>query len=375
MAVRILIVAILFVLYTYVLYPLIIVALGRLRKRPPLPESGDRLPSVTIVIVSYNEEGGIANKIENCRELDYPDDLLTVCIVSDGSTDRTNEILGKQGDIRFIQDDINRGKPHQINKAVRQCDSDVIVFSDSRQMFGRDAISKLVRSFTDPSIGAVSGELVFRSPRDHTERSIGLYWRYEKILRKAESAVDSTLGATGAIYAIRRELFEPIPGDTILDDIEIPLRAFRKGYRIAFDDEAAAYDSPPAEIAVEFRRKVRTLAGNFQLFNRNLWLLNPFKNRIFMQAVSHKLFRLFIPYALACILVVTGIEDGSLFRMLFWIQVFFYLVGLAALKLGGLRRNRLINVISVFLSMNAASVVALYRYWFNKIDVTWRVGP
>ncbi|MCK4236103.1 MAG: glycosyltransferase family 2 protein, partial [Candidatus Krumholzibacteria bacterium] len=209
----------------------------------------------------------------------------------------------------------------------------------------------------------------------HTGRNISLYWRYEKALRKAESDVDSTLGVTGAIYAIRREFVEPIPDDTILDDIEIPLKAFRKGYRVIFEPGAVAYDKASSEIETEFRRKVRTLTGNFQLFSRNRWLLSPFENRIFIQSISHKLFRLFIPYALMAVLLTTSMLENSMFKLLFWGQVICYLAGAAAILVKGLRRNRTLNFISVFLSLNTASVVALYKYSFNKVDVTWRDQP
>ena len=362
-----------FIIYTYLVYPLIIVVLSRLRKNPHISdENVGTLPTLTMIIIAYNEETSILDKIENCHELDYPEDHLTVCIVSDGSTDRTNEILEGRSDILFIMDDANRGKPHQINSAVERSDSDIIVFSDSRQIYGRDALRKLVRNFADPDIGAVSGELVFRSAEDHTERSIGLYWRYEKVLRKAESDVDSTLGVSGSIYAIRRELVEPIPDDTILDDIEIPLRAFRKGYRVIFDSDAEAYDIASAELGAEFKRKARTLAGNFQLFDRNSWLLNPFENRIFFQAVSHKLFRLFVPYALCLVLIASYLDGRAAFRVFFLLQLLFYLSGIAAVLSERLRSSRIMNFVAVFLSLNAASVAALYKYTFRKADVRWK---
>jgi cellulose synthase/poly-beta-1,6-N-acetylglucosamine synthase-like glycosyltransferase len=362
-----------YIIYTYAVYPLIIVIVSILRKKPHISdENAATLPTITMIIIAFNEETGILDKIENCRELDYPRDLLTVCIVSDGSTDRTNEIIEGCSDILFIRDEINRGKPYQINRAVERSDSDIIVFSDSRQIYGADALRKLVRNFADPDIGAVSGELVFRSAEDHTERSIGLYWRYEKILRKAESDVDSTLGVSGSIYAIRRELVEQIPEDTILDDIEIPLRAFRKGFRVIFDSEAEAFDTASTELVAEFKRKSRTLAGNFQLFDRNAWLLNPFENRIFFQAVSHKLFRLFVPYALCLVLIASYVDGHAALKAFFAVQMLFYLAGIAAVLSEKLRTNRIMNFIAVFLSLNAASVAALYKYTFRKADVRWK---
>jgi biofilm PGA synthesis N-glycosyltransferase PgaC len=366
-------IALCFILYTYLLYPAIIIVLSGLKRHSPPPEQDDdTLPSVTLIVVVYNEEHRVEPKLENCRALDYPRPLLTICFASDGSDDGTNEILARQGDIVFMADEINRGKPHQINRAAAGCNSDIIAFSDVRQLFEPDAIRKLVRNFQDTAIGAVSGELTFRRADEHTGKSIGIYWWYEKVLRRAESRIDSTLGVTGAIYAIRRELFEPIPDDTILDDIEIPLKAFRKGRRVIFEPDAVAYDTAVTAIGLEFKRKVRTLAGNLQLFRRNLWLLNPFANRIFAQSISHKLFRLFIPYALIVTLVASGIQDGAPLQAFFWIQLLCYLCGALAVLCPPLRKNRLLNFIAVFLTLNAAAVTALYRTLLKKTDARWK---
>ena len=158
---------VLFVVYTYLLYPVIILVAGRLKKRRPVHHDGDgTLPSVTMIIIAHNEERIIRDKLENCGKLDYPPGLFSVCIVSDGSTDGTAGILEEYGDILFIRDDVNRGKPHQINVAVKQCTSDLIVFSDARQIYEPDALRKLARNFADPGIGAVSGELTFVSPTE-----------------------------------------------------------------------------------------------------------------------------------------------------------------------------------------------------------------
>lgn len=361
-----------FIAYTYLVYPLLIVAVSRLRDRSVRTGDGpDELPSVTMIIVAFNEESRIESKLTNCRELDYPSDLLEICVVSDGSTDGTADILRARSDIVFIEDPENHGKPHQLSKAIERSGSDVLVFSDTRQMYDPAALRSLVGNFRDGRVGCVSGELVFRTPEDPTGGNIGLYWAYEKALRDAESRIDSTLGVTGAIYAIRRELAAPVPDDTILDDIEIPLGAFRKGYRVIFEPEARAFDSPSTEIGTEFRRKTRTLAGNYQLFARNQWLLVPWKNRIFVQAVSHKFFRLLVPWAMLTVLMTSSRLEGTAFAALFWAQVVAYGLGIAALRSGGLRKNRLVNFIAVFLTLNAAAVAGLYRYLAGTADVRW----
>lgn len=366
-------ISLLFAIYTYLGYPVIIKLWSKLfPKLVHLEMDSFDWPRVSLIVIAYNEESTILNKIENCRELDYPRELLEICIVSDGSTDGTNDILRTQNDIRTIIDDKNHGKPHQINHAVSATESDIIVFSDTRQTFKKDALKLLARNFSDPSIGAVSGELVFVSPEDHTERSIGLYWKYEKMLRKAESAVDSTLGVTGAIYAIRREHFSPIPDDMILDDVEIPLGSFKKGHRVIFEPGAVAYDAAVADAGYEFRRKVRTLTGNFQLFARNPWLLNPLANRIFFQAISHKAFRLIVPYALIAVLISSFTLGEPLYRILYYMQLCIYVAGVFTVLFPVLKKNRVLNFISVFLVLTAASVFAFVDYLFKRSTVRWR---
>jgi cellulose synthase/poly-beta-1,6-N-acetylglucosamine synthase-like glycosyltransferase len=247
-----------------------------------------------------------------------------------------------------------------------------VVFSDVRQKYSKDALKKLAASFNDPRIGAVSGELRLGETDASTSRNIGLYWRYEKAIRKAEAAIDSTLGATGAIYAIRRELFQPIPEDTILDDIEIPLRILRRGYRVTFESDAVAYDDSSSDMAREWKRKARTLAGNFQLFSRNTWLFDPAQNRIFVQTISHKFFRLLVPYALLVILFTSATLHSPWYRLFFVAQILGYISGLAALNFNMLKRSRLVNFISVFIILNAAAVAGLYLFAFRKTDVKWK---
>ncbi|TFG90506.1 MAG: glycosyltransferase family 2 protein [Candidatus Atribacteria bacterium] len=363
-----------FVIYTYLVYPLIIISLARIRNNPVLIDEDLELPSVTIIIIAYNEEDKIGAKLKNCKKIDYPGTLLNICVVSDGSTDGTNDILGKEKDIYFIKDTKNQGKPHQISKALEQTESDIVVFSDARQIYKEDSLRKLVRNFHDPRVGCVSGKLVLVSGKNDSGTNIGLYWKYEKLLRSAESRVDSTLGATGAIYAVRRRLVAPIPDDTILDDVAIPAQVLKQGYRIIFEPDAIAYDDASSRIGIEFRRKVRTLTGNFQLFADNKWLLNPMQNRIFFQSISHKGFRLLIPYALIVSIVTSGLASQVFYTVLFWIQIAIYISGSITLISDSLKKNRLLNFLSLFLSLNSAAVVGLYKYMFIKPDARWKKG-
>lgn len=362
-----------FILYTYLIYPVVIYVMSLLSPhRGALKDIDEGLPSITMIIVVHDEEERVEEKIEDCESLDYPEGLLEICFVSDGSTDGTNAILREKEGITFIEDDIQRGKPAQLNTAAARARGDIIVFSDVRQKYWAGALRKLARNFADEKIGAVSGELQLGETDVSTGRNIGLYWKYEKAIRKAEAAVDSTLGVSGSIYAVRRRLYEPIPDDTILDDIEIPLRIFRKGYRVVFDSEAVAADVSSSEMGREWNRKVRTLAGNFQLFNRNLWLFDPARNRIFFQTVSHKFFRLLIPYALVTLLVTSASAGGPFYRVFFSIQMIAYVSGIAALKYETLKNNRMLNLFSVFILLNAAAVAGLFRFLFANPDARWK---
>ncbi|MDZ7859290.1 MAG: glycosyltransferase family 2 protein [Candidatus Krumholzibacteriota bacterium] len=362
-----------FIVYTYLIYPALIILFSKFRRVSALENTNTSdLPSISMIIVVYNEEEKITRKLNNCFELDYPSELLEICVLSDGSTDRTNEILRGRKDILFIEEKDQRGKPRQLNKAVSAVNGELVVFSDVRQKYSTDALRKLARNFASEDIGAVSGELHLSDTAISTGKNIGLYWEYEKMIRRAEAVIDSTLGVTGAIYAIRRDLFEPVSEDTILDDIEIPLQIFKKGYRVIFESEAVAQDISSSKMKEEWRRKVRTLAGNFQLFSRNKWLFNPFKNRIFIQTISHKFFRLLVPYAMLAVLITSAVSGGIFYSSLFIIQLIFYTSAVAACYFSALRQNRFINIIFVFTSLNWAAVVGLYKFASGRIDVRWK---
>ncbi len=263
--------------YVYFGYPLVAALRARFRPRPRLRAPIE--PFVSIVVVAHNEADRIAARIENLLALDYPVDRFEIVVASDGSTDdtvecaRRYEFLG----VRVRPFATRRGKSAVLNAVVPHLRSDIVLFADARQRFDRGTLRALVENFADPTVGAVSGELVLTTAAGTAAAGQGtaFYWRYEKFIRSAEGRADSTVGATGAIYAIRRELFEPIPDDTILDDVLIPLRIVRKGFRVLFEPGARAYDCASATARQEFVRKARTIAGTFQLFARERWLFNP----------------------------------------------------------------------------------------------------
>lgn len=300
--------------------------------------------SVSIVVAARDEGARLAARIENLLTLDYPPATREIIVVSDGSTDDTQQVLARFG--RRIKTIVLPavGKAAALNVGVARATGDIVVFADARQAFAADALRELTAPFGDPLVGGVTGELLLdaespcrragrerRTPRSHfawrgdrrsggerrlTIRStvadgVGLYWKYEKELRRLESAIDSTLGATGAIYAIRRALYAPLPSETILDDVLTPMRVVLQGYRVVFNERAKAFDRAAVDADAEARRKVRTLAGNYQILALEPRLLLPWANRVWLQYLSHKLGRLAVPYALIALFAASVALAGT----------------------------------------------------------------
>jgi cellulose synthase/poly-beta-1,6-N-acetylglucosamine synthase-like glycosyltransferase len=356
-----------FVLYVYAGYPVLLAILQHVMWRPVKKQYCE--PEVSIIISAYNERERIEKKLRNSLALDYPKRKLQILVSLDGPTDGSEFIVWRYASlgVELVHSKEHRGKAAALNRAVRSARGEIIVFADARQTFERSAIRELVANFADPTVGAVSGELVLtkcrisdplplrgRPPHEGynsilplvrgraAERSavgrgsfvpesraqdtsgVGLYWRYEKFIRSMESGIHSIPGATGAIYAIRRDLYSDIPEDTLLDDVLIPLRLVLGGKRAVFDPEAKAYDVVACCPLAEYGRKVRTLAGNYQLLAQAPELLLPWKNPIFFQFVSHKLGRLLVPYALMGLMVTNVFILHGIYAVIFSLQVAWY---------------------------------------------------
>ena len=367
--------ALTFIAYTYVGYPLLVYVLGRLlRRQLPAGVQPTTAPTICILIAVHNEQHRIHSKLENLRSLEYPGKLLRVLFVSDGSTDATNECLRAATEIDYIAYPTRRGKAHALNVGIESISDDIVVFTDVRQTIARDALTRLLGTLSLPEVGAVSGELVHRDAGNRQAAQIGLYWRYEKCIRKWESLLASTVGTTGALYAVRRRDVCKLPDDALLDDFEIPMAIVRKGMRVVLDSNAIVYDTLETTVAGERRRKVRTLAGNFQSFARNRWLFVPWKNPIWWQFMSHKVFRLLVPYALLAALIASLSIADPLYRLFGYLQLLGYLLAVCGLLLRPVRNQPLISALVVFVELNWASVLGLAYFVTGRATSSWKAN-
>lgn len=331
-----------FIAYVYVGYPLLLVVWAR-RRHAAVVEPAAEAPAVSIVIAARNEGARLAARLENLLQIPYAASRQII-VVSDGSTDDTRAVVGRYPSVEFVELGPG-GKAAALNAGVAHARYDVLVFTDARQTFAADALTELTAPFADPAVGAVTGELLLdcesterrgdadrrgarRPPHGGVERragrdrrtlastigdGIGLYWRYEKALRRLESTTHSTLGATGAIYAMRRGCWRPLPPGTILDDVLAPMRCVLTGSRIVFNDRARAMDRAAANAEAEARRKSRTLAGNWQILALEPALLLPWRNPVWFQYLSHKVGRLLVPFALLLLIAAsTVVAERSL---------------------------------------------------------------
>ncbi len=357
-------------LYITAGYPFLLRYLARRRPRPV--RRGPLQPALSVIIPVYNGERFLEDKLRSVLALEYPKDRMEIVVVSDGSTDGTDEIAQRfaaQG-VRLLR--LPRGgKPAALNAAFEKTHGEILVLTDVRQILEPASVALLMENFSDPHVGAVSGELVIREGATDKEADIGLYWRFESWIRRNLSAIDSLFGATGPFYAIRRELVVPLPADILLDDMYLPLAAFFRGYRLVVDERARAYDYPTS-LETEFRRKVRTLGGNYQILWAYPGLAGP-QNRIWLHYMSYKFGRLLLPWLLIAIAAASfGLPH-------FWsgifvaAQVLFY--GMAVID-GWIpkdsRCKKLSSPARTFVVMMAATVAGL-SVFFVPARSLWRV--
>jgi cellulose synthase/poly-beta-1,6-N-acetylglucosamine synthase-like glycosyltransferase len=370
------------VIYAYIGYPLLIAVLAKVSPAETISERRTTELPVSVLVAAHNEESNVARRIREIARLvadrNAGGELI---VVSDGSTDRTvarakvaaavcENSAGGRIAVRVITQETKLGKAMALNRACEESHHPILILADVRQCWAPDAIDRLVAAFSDDTVGAVSGNLVVESAPG-VMAGVGLYWRFEKWLRSTESRFDSMVSVTGCIAACRRELFPALPADTILDDVYWPLVVAMSGHRVVYEERALAFDRLPEKAQDEFRRKVRTLAGNLQLLGRLPSSLLPWRNRLWWQFLSHRCFRLAVPWALLAAQFVAAMLPGTFYRMSFWSQVAFYAVGVAGCSQFIAKRSRVASGIASFVVLNAAAWIAFWVWVSGRASWSW----
>ncbi|NQZ22432.1 MAG: glycosyltransferase family 2 protein [Colwellia sp.] len=365
--------------FSYIAFPLVLILatklFGKKNSKRNITEITE-WPEVAVVIAAFNEEQDIKQRVENLLEQDYPADKITYYIGSDGSTDKTNEILSEFTDSRLNAQlfEVNRGKASVLNNLIELVEQPVIIFSDANTHFESDAIKRLVAHFEDDKVGAVCGELnLFNSGGNDNKDST--YWRYEQFLKDKEGQLDALLGANGAIYAIRSHLYTPIPANTVVDDFLIVMNVAKAKYRIIYDKEALAHEEIAPSIAEESKRRIRIGTGNYQAFTRLYWALNPLIGWRFFSYFSHKVLRWFTPHLMIIVLMSNVILIGdTLYNTALLIQIIAYFVAIWGQRMSdkGMAIPSSVALLTFFVSMNFALLQGFYRFAFKNVKGTWQ---
>ena len=367
------------IIYTYLLFPVLILVRGLVWPRPYKSEETTPLPSVSVIIAAYNEEKSIGEKLENILSLDYPRDRLEVVIASDGSTDGTDAVIRNyEGQGIKLLSLPRQGKAAALNAAVTASSGEILVFSDANSMYKADALRNIVKPFADSKIGGVAGNQSYLKKKGTSSISVGerSYWSFDRILKESESKAGSTISATGAIYAIRRSLFEPVV-EGVTDDFYTSTGVIARGFRLVFASDAIAYEHAAGTSKIEFGRKVRVITRGLRaIFIARNELLNPFRYGFYaIQLFSHKVLRRIIVFPLLFLFFITPfLWTTSLFYQLIMLgQLAFYSLGALGLVLDGTRLGRLkvFTIPFYFCLVNAAVVIATINIFQGRQIKRW----
>jgi poly-beta-1,6-N-acetyl-D-glucosamine synthase len=353
-------------LWTYAGYPAIMVGRAALRRdRPAAGTQGALIPpwtpSVTVILAVRNVAAELVARVENLLEQQYPSELLDIVIACNGCTDDTElvarTLAASSPRVTVVCSAAEAGKAGALNAGAAIAGGEVLVFADARQRFDPRAVCELVAPLRDAKVGGATGRLLIGSTADAVVAGVGHYWQLETQLRLAESRTGSVVGATGAIYAVRRRLFQPLPPGVLLDDVYLPMSVVRQGYRMGMAPAAVAYDRPSVDGAAEYRRRVRTLVGNLELLRLMPGLLLPGSNPIFVRYLSHKLFRVLTPVFCVGVVVSGMVLTGWLYKGPASALLAIYALG----ALGMVVQSRMLAVPSAFLLLHRAGITALLR--------------
>lgn len=364
------------VAYAYAVYPLILWLAARLfpEKIPVLKDAAE-LPFVSLIIAAYREDNVIVHRLNNALGLNYPAEKYEILIGCDGNEDLTGELVKTFDDprIRLLQFPVRRGKASVLNDSVPQARGEILVFSDANTDMHPDALINLTRHFSDSTVGGVCGKLILKD--SITGQNVdGIYWKYENFLKQREAELGALLGVNGGIYAIRKNLYRPIPSNTIIDDFLIGMRIHEQHRQLHYDPTAIAYEETPETIRAEFQRRVRIGAGGFQSLVWLWKLFDPRRGWVAFCFFSHKLLRWTCPFfMLAAFLGNLCLIDDLWYARLLLVQALFYLtatIGLWVFR--GPLLPRWMRLPSMFVSMNAALFFGFFRWLAGIRQGTWK---
>lgn len=366
-------------LYTYLFYFIIIALASRLATRKPqVKDKSTAWPEVTLVIAAFNEERFITEKISNSLTLDYPLDKLSIVVVTDGSTDSTPDLVRKFNSVRLFHEAERKGKIHAVDRIMKYIKTPVVIFTDANTTLNNPAIKNIVRHYEDITVGGVAGEkrVISKEADNASGAGEGLYWKYESLLKKADSDLYTVVGAAGELFSIRTSLYESPPPDTIIEDFYLSMKIVAKGYRFVYEPDAYAMEGPSATTEDEWKRKVRISAGGLQAIARLTPLLNPFRYGVVtFQYVSHRVLRWTLaPLALLVVFLSNAwlIHNSLLYLTTFLLQGIFYLIAFS----GHFLRNKKIPVKGFFVPyyftlMNLSVFFGLLRLLKGRQSVVW----
>jgi biofilm PGA synthesis N-glycosyltransferase PgaC len=373
------------VFYTFAGYGILLYFLIRvkriLRGKPIIPETAtSKLPVCTLVVAAYNEEFFIKEKIANTLKLNYPEGKLKFLFITDGSSDKTPEIISRYPQIQLLHQPERAGKIAAVHRAMEYVDTEIVVFTDANTFLNVDAMMMICRHYADKTVGAVAGEkrVQMDESADASAAGEGFYWKYESALKKWDSELYSVVGAAGELFSVRRELYKDVRPDAILDDFMISMYIAEKGYRIVYEPQAYAIETASENVTEELKRKIRIAAGGIQSI---LWLkglLNPFKYPVLsFQYISHRVLRWTVtPFLLIIVFIlnaVIALNPGETFyQLVFAAQILFYLLAL----LGLIMEKRQIRIKALFIPyyfcvMNYAVFMGIHRYITKTQSAAW----
>jgi cellulose synthase/poly-beta-1,6-N-acetylglucosamine synthase-like glycosyltransferase len=378
-------ISIFIIVYTFLGYGILLFLMIHIRrlvkgKRIIPNPTEEELPTCTLVVAAYNEEGFISEKIANTLALNYPKHKLKLLFVTDGSSDKTPKIISQYPEITLLHQPERNGKIAAVHRAVEQVDTEIIVFTDANTFLNDDALLCICRHYADNNVGAVAGEkrVFIDKEADASAAGEGFYWKYESKLKKWDSELYSVVGAAGELFSVRKELYQPVSPDSILDDFMISMRIAEQGYRIIYEPEAYATETASENVTEELKRKVRIAAGGIQSVIWLSSLLNIFKYGVLsFQYISHRVLRWTItPFLILLVFVLNIIlavqTNQLLYQGMLAAQLLFYiLAGLGYLLETKHLRIKILFIPYYFCVMNYAVLAGMVRYFRNEQSASW----